>query len=44
MTTQLQHQQAAAQNREQFASVNHGRLSGVKRSFWSTTFIFPDAS
>ena len=29
MTTQLQHQQAAAQNREQFASVNHGRLSGV---------------
>ena len=25
MTTQLQHQQAAAQNRQQFASVNHGR-------------------
>ncbi len=25
MTTQLQHEQAAAQNRQQFASVNHGR-------------------
>ena len=25
MTTQLQHQQQAAQNRQQFASVNHGR-------------------
>ena len=25
MSTQLQHQQAAAQNRQQFASVNHGR-------------------
>ena len=25
MTTQLQQQQAAAQNRQQFASVNHGR-------------------